>query len=703
MKKDFYESADWFKKMAEQPEHVAEATDALLKTKDSENWKFAFDRCVEVVNQYPAVANNIGRMYYHGKGVEKNLYVAAEWMRKAVDGGVKWAPSELFDILWDIGSPESYEDMISIVSESAKKGDFASMGRLGRAYYHGKGVEKNLYVAAEWMRKAVDGGVKWAPSELFDILWDIGSPESYEDMISIVSESAKKGDFASMGRLGRAYYHGKGVEKNLYVAAEWMRKAVDGGVKWAPRELFDILWGIGSPESYEDMISIVSESAKKGDFASMGRLGRAYYHGKGVEKNLYVAAEWMRKAVDGGVKWAPRELFDILWGIGNLNGEYPKIPPCTNFLDVVTYLDSLNQRKILNAMSKVASIYYNGNASIEQNYSIALSWMEWAIDLSVLSDNDILNPNTSYSKLNKYLSKRDFSKLENQGKNEFFHRMPITSGELRLLQICSVILMREFDKICKDHGLTYWSFAGTLLGAVRHQGFIPWDDDLDVGMFRHEIHQLKDIVEKLYPNMNLREEYRIYDGPHHIYNMSFKGYGYIFRIDIFIFDAYKATTDSLEKIYRRDRKKLCNAATKFRIQNELEPGALLNDNQIKELEKIISEYRISYNSKEIDKTTSATWGIDNLTIGETSKSALSLTDILPLKDAMFENIPIKIPKNSDLMLRGLYGNYNTIPNDAFTHRHNNLTNEKIIKLKAIIDKYYKDFEPADGKNKRSRH
>ena len=57
---------------------------------------------------------------------------------------------------------------------------------------------------------------------------------------------------------------------------------------------------------------------------------------------------------------------------------------------------------------------------------------------------------------------------------------------LQLHQSALQELLREFDRVCKALSIPYILFAGTMLGAVRHQGFIPWDDDLDVMMLRDD-------------------------------------------------------------------------------------------------------------------------------------------------------------------------------------------------------------------------
>lgn len=62
----------------------------------------------------------------------------------------------------------------------------------------------------------------------------------------------------------------------------------------------------------------------------------------------------------------------------------------------------------------------------------------------------------------------------------------LTETELRDLQLIEVEMLQEIDRICKKCHIRYCISAGTMLGAVRHQGFIPWDDDADVAFLRPE-------------------------------------------------------------------------------------------------------------------------------------------------------------------------------------------------------------------------
>jgi hypothetical protein len=107
-----------------------------------------------------------------------------------------------------------------------------AMGLLGRAYRDGKGIEKNLDIAAEWMRKAVAKNIGWANNELFDVLWRIGTAESFDEAAAVAKSRSEAGDGNAMGRLGRAYRDGKGVPQDLNIAAEWMRKAANIDIKW---------------------------------------------------------------------------------------------------------------------------------------------------------------------------------------------------------------------------------------------------------------------------------------------------------------------------------------------------------------------------------------------------------------------------------------------------------------------------------------
>ncbi len=71
--------------------------------------------------------------------------------------------------------------------------------------------------------------------------------------------------------------------------------------------------------------------------------------------------------------------------------------------------------------------------------------------------------------------------------------------DLREFQLRSMVLLETIDQVCKKYGLTYYIIAGTLLGAVRHRGFIPWDDDIDIALSRKDYDLLMAHAEEWVP------------------------------------------------------------------------------------------------------------------------------------------------------------------------------------------------------------
>lgn len=78
------------------------------------------------------------------------------------------------------------------------------------------------------------------------------------------------------------------------------------------------------------------------------------------------------------------------------------------------------------------------------------------------------------------------------------HMKEYDSDTLRHLQQCELIILDDFLEICAANNLMYFGCAGTALGAVRHRGFIPWDDDIDIALPRKDMERLIEVVRSDY-------------------------------------------------------------------------------------------------------------------------------------------------------------------------------------------------------------
>ena len=106
--------------------------------------------------------------------------------------------------------------------------------------------------------------------------------------------------------------------------------------------------------------------------------------------------------------------------------------------------------------------------------------------------------------------------------------------DLRHLQLVILDIIKDIDQICKKHGIEYYLLGGSALGAIRHKGFIPWDDDLDIIMDHRHYEKFMRVCrevldpEKYYIEVIMQEKLNLY--LEYVNNHSFWGdIGLIFK------------------------------------------------------------------------------------------------------------------------------------------------------------------------------
>lgn len=250
----------------------------------------------------------------------------------------------------------------------------------------------------------------------------------------------------------------------------------------------------------------------------------------------------------------------------------------------------------------------------------------------------------------------------------------LTIEEIRKIQIEG---LKCIANICEKNKLNYFLTCGSLLGAVKYQGYIPWDDDIDIGLKREEYLKLIDILEKNPPN-----DYKVLT----IYNT--KDYYYPYAklvstktkvientksinelgvyIDIFPFDYYKEDYEEYMHKIRFFRNMTVN---RYRIKTHIEKSMNLTKNyakiKFKNLKKIIYDFvdiisiPLGHNfwAKRYDKLVSKNKKGKYLTIGCRNYVKLNSKLFDEFIEYNFENYKFKSIKNADIFLKKIYGDY----------------------------------------------
>ena len=242
--------------------------------------------------------------------------------------------------------------------------------------------------------------------------------------------------------------------------------------------------------------------------------------------------------------------------------------------------------------------------------------------------------------------------------------------KLRKLQLVEKDCLDFFVKICEENNLEYILDFGTLLGAARHKGFIPWDDDVDLGMPREDYKKFLKIYDKYKNNGRFSLEtykrgafYKLKDNDYYILNEDRRKSE--IDIDIFPLDYY----DDVEKVnflngYLELSKDRSSAWRKWKthLKREIHLKILSNGFFKK---RFISKTKGPYIGRGVET------GF-KIKLNPVEK-------FFPLTEIEFEDRKYKAPKDYDNFLTLLYGDYMTPPENPKPLHHKHI--KDIIKIK----------------------
>ena len=265
----------------------------------------------------------------------------------------------------------------------------------------------------------------------------------------------------------------------------------------------------------------------------------------------------------------------------------------------------------------------------------------------------------------------------------------ITDQELlRAVQLCNLKNLKKLDEICRRHNIRYWIAYGSLIGTIRHQGFVPWDDDIDVEMLREDYLKLCEVPAEEWGDETLFCSAYSEDERHdkvfgRVYQKNTKVQSYVdveqwrsrktgkswftsVMLDIFIVEHIPDSEEEFRKIYNRLTKKKAYYK-RFKLFHI--PGNSLSQKIKSALIEIWRKSK-SYGGKEswqnlIDECRDI---IAKSNAGKryglyctNDNNIYEEEDIFPLIDMPYEDMMVPVPNNYHKMLTDMYGDYMQFP------------------------------------------
>lgn len=230
---------------------------------------------------------------------------------------------------------------------------------------------------------------------------------------------------------------------------------------------------------------------------------------------------------------------------------------------------------------------------------------------------------------------------------------------LRKAQMRMADILLIVDKICEKHNIPYFLDGGSLIGAVRHGGFIPWDDDLDIAVMREDFYKLREILQQELPdNLVYQDSSTDYNYPLLIGKVRDK-HSY-FEEDFTDKLEYKGIYVDIipmERIPSMKWKEILDYWYGHCFR------AIHNYTNTKD--KIISflvfpfAWTLVQCTRLLNKCSSSTQ-IAHV-YGWKAYNSFSYKDVFPVKRKPFEHIEVSVPHNPDAVLKALFGNYMQVP------------------------------------------